>query len=316
MIRTLVVEDNPVALDVNINYLQRVPGFVVAGVARNGAKAVAAARDQPLELILLDLGLPDMRELDVFRALRAARTPPIDIIPVTATRDADTVHDAIAYGAVQYLIKPYTFATFQEMLQRYAAYRQGLPSGEIISQPEVAQAVGKLRGSTNIALPKDLSPQTYERIVGVLRNADQPLSAAEIAGAVGVSRCTARRYLDHLHQQGLVVLTPRCGTKGRPLHLYQLNTLRGSTNTALPKDLSPQTYERIVGVLRNADQPLSAAEIAGAVGVSRCTARRYLDHLHQQDLVVLTVRSSTAGPVHLYQWAGRRRRKLSEGPEP
>lgn len=219
MIRTLVVEDDPVILDVNRTYVQRVAGFAVADVARSGAEALAAARDQPFELVLLDFYLPDMSGLDVCRALRAAHTPPVDIIALTAARDADTVRAAFAYGVVQYLIKPYTFASFQEKLQRYAAYRQRLPCGQI-SQAELDQAVNTLRSSSNIALPKDLSPQTYERIVGVLRNADQPLSAAEIADVAGVSRCTARRYLEHLHHQDLVVLTERCGTTGRPLHLY------------------------------------------------------------------------------------------------
>lgn len=221
MIRTLVVEDDPVILDVNGTYVQRVAGFAVAGVARSGAEALAAARDQPLELVLLDFYLPDMSGLDVCRALRGAHTPPVDIIALTAARDADTVRAALAYGVVQYLIKPYTFATFREKLQRYATYRQRLPSGQITSQPELDQTLNTLRGSANTTLPKDLSPHTYELIVGVLRRAEQPLPATEIAEVAGLSRCTARRYLDHLHHQGLTVLTVRYGTKGRPMHFYR-----------------------------------------------------------------------------------------------
>lgn len=221
MIRTLVVEDDPVILDVNRNYVQRVVGFVMAGVARSGAEAIAAAHDQPFDLVLLDFYLPDINGLNVCRALRGAHTPLVDIIALTAARDADTVRVAFAYGVVQYLIKPYTFATFREKLQRYAAYRQRLSSGQLTSQPELDQTLNTLRGSVNTALPKDLSPHTYELIVGVLRHAEQPLSATEIADAAGLARCTARRYLDHLHRQGLVVLTVRYGTTGRPLHLYR-----------------------------------------------------------------------------------------------
>jgi CheY-like chemotaxis protein len=120
MIRTLVVEDDPVVAEVNSSYLKRVAGFVAVGVARSGAEAIAAAQDQPVDLVLLDFYLPDMSGLDVCRALRAARPPPVDIIAVTAARDVDTVRAAIAHGVVQYLIKPYNFATFREKLQRYA----------------------------------------------------------------------------------------------------------------------------------------------------------------------------------------------------
>jgi response regulator of citrate/malate metabolism len=227
MIRTLVVEDDPVVLEVNRGYLERVAGFVIVGVARTGREAVAATQAQPVDLVLLDFYLPDMSGLDVCRALRAANTPPIDIIAVTAARDADTVRTAITHGVVQYLIKPYSFASFREKLQRYATYHQRLPTGQITSQSELDQMMNTLRGSTNVALPKGLAPPTYELIVGVLRTADQPLTATEIAHATGtpLTRCTARRYLDHLHQLGLVTLTPRYGTTGRPEHLYQWTEL-------------------------------------------------------------------------------------------
>jgi response regulator of citrate/malate metabolism len=117
MIRTLVVEDDPVVAEVNSGYLQRVAGFIAVGVARSGREAIAAIEDQPVDLLLLDFYLPDMSGLDVCQALRAARTPPVDIIAVTAARDADTVRAAIAHGVVQYLIKPYSFASFRDKLQ-------------------------------------------------------------------------------------------------------------------------------------------------------------------------------------------------------
>jgi response regulator of citrate/malate metabolism len=222
MIRTLVVEDDPVILDINSSYVEKVAGFVVVGVARSGGEAIAAAKDQPVDLIMLDFYLPDMSGLDVCRALRAAHTPPVDIIAVTAARDADTVRAVIAHGAVHYLIKPYTRASFREKLQRYAAYRQCLPKGNT-SQPEIDQMMNALRVAINAGLPKGLAPDTFGLIVGILRDADRPLTATEIAQATGARMAgrTACRYLDHLHKQGLVVLTSRYGTTGRPKHLYR-----------------------------------------------------------------------------------------------
>jgi response regulator of citrate/malate metabolism len=223
MINTLVVEDDPVILDINRSYVQRVPGFVLAGVARSGREAIAATQDHPVDLVLLDFYLPDMSGLEVCRALRVVRTPPVGIIAVTAARDNDTVHAAFAHGVVQYLIKPYNFAAFREKLQRYTAYHRALASGQVTSQLEIDRMLNTLRSSTNTALPKGLSPATYELIVGVLRSAHQPLTATEIAQITGTSmtRCTARRYLAHLHKQDLVMLTIRYGSTGRPEHLYQ-----------------------------------------------------------------------------------------------
>jgi response regulator of citrate/malate metabolism len=212
-----------VIIEINRSYVQRVPGFDVVGVALNGKEAIAATQHRAVDLVLLDFYLPDMSGLDVCHALRAARTPPVDIIAMTAARDNDTVRAAFAYGVVQYLVKPYNFATFHDKLRRYAAYRQALAGGQSASQLEIDQMLNTLRNSTNTALPKGLSPPTYELIVGVLRNADRPLTATEIAQTTHTSltRNTARRYLDHLHKQDLVVLTIRYGTTGRPEHLYQ-----------------------------------------------------------------------------------------------
>jgi response regulator of citrate/malate metabolism len=220
MISALVAEDDPIVAEVNVGYIERVPGFTPAGVARTGAEAVAMAARQHADLVLLDFGLPDMTGIEVCRALLAGQAQPPGIIAVTAARDADTVRAAIAHGVVQYLIKPYSFATFRDKLDRYAAYHQKLPSGQITDQPEVDRALESLRGSAGGALPKGLSPVTYDLIVAALRESGGPMSAADIAVATGVSRVSARRYLEHLHHKGLAVLTSRYGSTGRPEHRY------------------------------------------------------------------------------------------------
>jgi response regulator of citrate/malate metabolism len=224
MIRVLVVEDDPLVAEVNVGYVGRVPGFTAIGVARTGAEAVACAVSQHAGLVLLDFGLPDMTGLQVCHALQTVRAQPPGIIAVTAARDADTVRAAIAHGVIQYLIKPYSFATFRDKLDRYAAYHQRLPSGQLTDQPEVDRALETLRGSPSGALPKGLSLTTHDLIVRTLRDTTGPVSAAEMAAATGVSRVSARRYLDHLHQKGLVTLTSRYGSTGRPEHRYQWST--------------------------------------------------------------------------------------------
>jgi response regulator of citrate/malate metabolism len=154
MIRTLVVEDDPIVLDVNSGYLKWGAGFVVVCVARSGGEAVATAAGQPVDLILLDFYLPDISGLDVCRVLRAAHTPPIDIIAVTAAHDADTVRAAIPHGVVQYLIKPYSFASSVRSSSDMPRTVSVCPVARSPAQSELDQMMNTLRGSTNIALPK------------------------------------------------------------------------------------------------------------------------------------------------------------------
>lgn len=75
-IRVLVVEDDPVAADAHMTYVGRVPGFVAVGKAHTGAAARRALDRTPVDLLLLDLHLPDVHGLQLARTLRAAAITP------------------------------------------------------------------------------------------------------------------------------------------------------------------------------------------------------------------------------------------------
>ena len=104
------------------------PGFEVAGVARSAARGgPRSSRGDPhVDLVLLDMHLPDGHGLGLLQRLRAAGHL-CDVIAVTSARDADVVRHAVAQGVVLYLLKPFTFATFRAKLEQYAAYRAGSP---------------------------------------------------------------------------------------------------------------------------------------------------------------------------------------------
>ena len=90
--------------------------------ALTGGAALQVLADQPVDLVLLDVGLPDMSGLEVLRTLRTRGTP-ADVIVVTSVRDLEVVRSAVSSGAVQYLLKPFTFAGLRDKLERYADYR-------------------------------------------------------------------------------------------------------------------------------------------------------------------------------------------------
>jgi response regulator of citrate/malate metabolism len=85
----------------------------------------------------------------------------------------------------------------------------------------VDRTLETLRGSSATGLPKGLSPATYALVCTVLRETTELLSATEVAEATGLSRISARRYLEFLHHQGLAELSPRYGTTGRPENRYR-----------------------------------------------------------------------------------------------
>ena len=216
-VRVLVVEDEALAAEAHAAYTARVEGFEVAGIARSAAEAARfLAADQHVDLILLDMNLPDGHGLGLLRKLRAAGHLS-DVIAVTSARDADVVRHAVAQGVVLYLLKPFTFPTFRAKLEQYAAYRAQLATAsEQVAQDEVDRLFGSLRTGSGGRLPKGMSAETLWQVTVVLRGADGALSATEVAAALGASRVTARRYLEHLADGGQVDRRPRYGGSGRP----------------------------------------------------------------------------------------------------
>ena len=70
--------------------------------------------------MLLDIYLPDISGLEVLRRLREGAAP-VDVLAITAARDVETIRTALRGGVVHYLIKPFTFDTLRDRLERYAA---------------------------------------------------------------------------------------------------------------------------------------------------------------------------------------------------
>ncbi|HUX70180.1 MAG TPA: response regulator [Cellulomonadaceae bacterium] len=217
-IGVLIVEDELVAAEAHRTYIDRIPGFVVRGVEHDGAGALRrlAEPSSAVDLVLLDLHLlPGLNGLDVVRAMRAAGHR-ADVIAVTSARDLEVVRAAVSQGVVQYLLKPFTFAALRDKLERYAAYRGRLAGDVASGQHEVDGIFATLRGTDPTSLPKGMSRESLDAVVGVLRSSVDARSSAEVAAEVGASRVTARRYLEHLADAGLVVRRSRYGSAGRP----------------------------------------------------------------------------------------------------
>ncbi len=218
-IGVLIVDDERLTRELHRAYVEKVEGFEVVAECAGARAAVAAVFEASagarLDLVLLDMTMPDGHGLDLARLIRA-RGAPIDIIAITGVRDAEVVRTALALGVAQYLIKPFTFGMFRERLEQYAEFRRRSreASGQA-TQAEVDALLSALHPATAAAPPKGLSSDTLERVTAVLRGSG-PLSAAEAGSAVGLSRVAARRYLEHLADAGRAERSSRWGTPGRP----------------------------------------------------------------------------------------------------
>jgi response regulator of citrate/malate metabolism len=228
MISTLIVDDDFRVSRIHAAYVAGVEGFAVIGETHTLRETTAAIQEQKPDLVLLDVYLPDGSGLDAMRPTSSQAYRP-DCIVITAARDVQTVRAAMQLGAVHFLVKPFSASAIRERLISYRDLRHQLAGmGEEPDQADVDRLFRTLRGPDALppTLRKGHSAPTLELVRSVVRQASEPVSAAEVAELVGVSRPTAQRYLSYLAEHGLVRLELRYGGAGRPEHLYCLVTER------------------------------------------------------------------------------------------
>ncbi|MEU2908397.1 response regulator [Streptomyces massasporeus] len=219
-IDVLVVDDDFMVARVHRAFVERVEPFRVVGTAHTGEQAVAAVDELHPDLILLDLYLPDLFGLDVIPRLRTAGHD-CDVMVISAATEADTVRGAVRRGVVDYLLKPFEFEDLRLRLERYAVQRGRLLTTVVRGQADVDRVLaGAFVPAPAHTLPKGMSVETAELVERALREADGTLSATECAALTGVSRVSARRYLEYFHGTGSAEVSLRYGATGRPERRY------------------------------------------------------------------------------------------------
>jgi two-component system CitB family response regulator len=223
--RVLVVDDDFAVAALHRGFVEHHGGFTVAGVAHDGAEALRLVDETDPDLILLDVYLPDMSGLEVLQRLRARPGRPVDVIAITAARELETVRTAMAGGVLHYLVKPFTAQVLRERLDDYLRHRAEIRRTEAreteLDQDQVDRLLATpRRGQPAATLPKGLSRATMEAVRDALTEHADSASAQEIGARVGVSRVSARRYLEHLVAEGHVRVAPKYGASGRPENRY------------------------------------------------------------------------------------------------
>ncbi len=218
MTSVLVVDDDFMVARLHARFVERTAGFEVVGVAATGQEAIELVARLDPDLVLLDVHLPDLGGLEVLARLRESGSR-AGVVMVTAERDADVVRAALAGGAMQYVVKPFEQQDLAERLLRVRGALQALGEGET-DQEAIDRAFGAARSSSGQgALPKGLSRETA-RLVTVLLEEAEEVSASDAAQRLGLSRVTARRYLEHFVTTGGARVRLRYGGAGRPERRY------------------------------------------------------------------------------------------------
>lgn len=225
IVRVLIVEDDIRIADLHSRFTARVEGCEVVGIAHNLADARIMVDALEPHLVLLDLYFPEGSGTDLLREIRAKGLE-TDVILITAAREVGPLKEAVRGGVFDYLIKPVSASRFHECLSKFCNYRHMINANECIEQQDVDSmlhpASADAGHTQQDCLPKGIDMLTLSKIRAALDGTppDTGLSAEEVGSLVGVSRSTARRYLEYLTASGIAVADQVYGTVGRPERKY------------------------------------------------------------------------------------------------
>ncbi|MFI8491388.1 response regulator [Peribacillus butanolivorans] len=227
-IEVLIVEDDLRIAEIQKLFIEKIEGFQTIGIASSYVEAKSFIEIMQPDLLLLDMYFPDMNGLDILKEIKQ-QSKQMDVIMITATKEIEKVQEAIKIGIFDYIIKPVVFERFKQSLLRYQEYYIKLSELGKGNFPVTQQQVDKLlRKEMNdnereqTSLPKGIDRMTLEKVMVVLGNTSPGLTAEIVAKEIGVSRTTARRYLEHLMSEEKIEADLTYGTVGRPERVYAI----------------------------------------------------------------------------------------------
>ena len=130
-LKCLIVDDEPLARKLLAGYVEKVPGWEVAGLCKNAVEAYERLMQQPVNLLLLDINMPVISGLEFYRSLK---DPPLLVF---TTAYPEYAVEGFELEAVDYLVKPIVFERFMKMVQRVNALKTNPPA----EGPEVPASV-------------------------------------------------------------------------------------------------------------------------------------------------------------------------------
>ena len=222
MYKVLIVEDDPMVAMINEQYISRNKLFSVVGKCSDGKSALEFLKNNAVDLIILDVFMPYADGFETLRQIRKNKIS-VDAIMVTAANDKESLEGALHLGIVDYLVKPFTFDRFRMALDKFIAQTDALKDLETLNQKNIDFIIDNSRKKIEDLHPKGIQQKTLILIMEHLKdNEDTWLTGDAIAGKVGLTGVTVRRYMNYLAETGMVIGEMNYETGGRPCMLYKI----------------------------------------------------------------------------------------------
>lgn len=216
-----ILEDDFRIADLHQQYAEVHGTHEVTGNFRYGAELMTAlsTASHP-DILLADVYVPDVTAYELIDHVRNT-APHIDIVIISAAAETTHVNALYDRGVKDYLLKPFQAERLHASLAHLAQQR-ALLSNAYVTQQQLDQLF-RVGAKHEQHIPKGIDAQTLETIkMAFVSNEINHVTAAALSEQFGISRSTARRYLEHLVAENVLMTTLLYGTVGRPERQYVL----------------------------------------------------------------------------------------------
>lgn len=217
----LIVEDETPLAEMHAEIIRQNGGCRQIWLAGTLAQARTMVERFKPDLILLDNFLPDGQGIELLRELTLSGYAG-GIVFITAASDMDTVAEALRYGVFDYLIKPLAYDRLAHTLLRFSQRHQALKDKAHLNQRRIDQMFNTYaRGEPMATLPAGIDELTLVKIRGLFEQPSASHTAESVAQQMGLSRTTARRYLEFCTAAQQLRAEIIYGKVGRPQRIYR-----------------------------------------------------------------------------------------------
>lgn len=218
--KILIVEDDPMVRSINVGFIKKISATYKIFESSDIPGAIKIIEQEVIDLILLDVYLGKSKGPELLKWLRETQHKS-EVILITADNSVETIEESFKLGAIDYLIKPFSFKRFEEAVTKASMRIERLKDRSTFGQADIDAMMQTVNNKDGV-YEKGMNIMTYQAVEETLLNAVEPMTAQDVADKTHLARVTVRRYLEQMVLSGIAIETLSYGKIGRPQKHYMM----------------------------------------------------------------------------------------------